>query len=76
VNVDLAESDLTPLDAELFATAVAPRSAADAQAQAAEQLTPADLERRQGMWWYLLLVALLLLGAETLLSNRLSRATR
>jgi len=28
------------------------------------------------LWWYLLVGALLLLGAETVLSNRLSRAAR
>jgi hypothetical protein len=37
--------------------------------------TPQDQERRQKVWWYLLLGALLVMGAETMLSNRLSRAT-
>jgi hypothetical protein len=76
VNVDLAESDLTPLDAELLATAVSPRAAGSEAETAAERVTPSDLERRQGAWWYLLLAALLLLATETLLSNRLSRAAR
>ncbi|HEY9449165.1 MAG TPA: BatA domain-containing protein [Gemmatimonadaceae bacterium] len=85
VNVDLAESDLTPLDAELLATAVAPRAADHGDGESAmdeegetgaAELTPSVVERRQGVWWYLLAVALLLLGTETLLSNRLSRAAR
>lgn len=75
-NVDLAESDLTPLDEELLATAVAPRAPRGGEARAAEAITPAALERRQSVWWYLLAAAFLLLGAETLLSNRLSRAAR
>ncbi|HXC26181.1 MAG TPA: BatA domain-containing protein [Gemmatimonadaceae bacterium] len=76
VNVDLAESDLTPLDTSLLAVAVAPRVPVGGQAAAAGEIMPSDLEHRQGIWWYLLAAALLLLGIETLLSNRLSRALR
>jgi hypothetical protein len=47
--------------------------AAGAAAGAAANASPADAERRQRIWWYLLFGALLLMGAETLLSNRLSR---
>ena len=43
-------------------TAEGPRPTAEAQAEA------------QRIWWYLLVVAGLLLTAETLLSNRLSKA--
>ena len=32
-----------------------------------------DLERRQSVWWYLLVAAAMLFVAETLVSNRLSR---
>ena len=35
--------------------------------------TPAEAERRQAIWWYLLLAGILVLAAETILSNRLSR---
>ena len=35
---------------------------------------PGDLERTQAIWWYLLAVALVLMAAETVLSNRLSKA--
>ena len=72
-NVDPGEADLTPMDPkELIAaltgrvgtaqTAAGPRPTAEAQAEA------------QRIWWYLLVTAGLLLAAETLLSNRLSRA--
>jgi hypothetical protein len=72
-NVDPIEADLTPIDPkELIAamtgrvgeaqTAAGPRPTAEAQAEA------------QRIWWYLLVVAGLLLAAETLLSNRLSKA--
>jgi hypothetical protein len=37
--------------------------------------TPQDQESRQKVWWYLLVVALLIMAAETALSNRLSKAT-
>jgi hypothetical protein len=72
-NVELSESDLTPLDPRELAAAVAgrapgeiaglggPRPSDDAQAQA------------QRLWWYLLVAGGLLLAGETLLSNRLSQ---
>ena len=37
--------------------------------------TKEERERRQTMWWYLLAGALVLLAVETVMSNRLSRAT-
>jgi hypothetical protein len=36
-------------------------------------MTREDAERRQSLWWYLLLAGLLLLATETIISNRLSR---
>ncbi|HEY7056238.1 MAG TPA: BatA and WFA domain-containing protein, partial [Vicinamibacterales bacterium] len=71
-NVDLSESNLTPMDPrELVASATGhpagqpggfadARPSDDAQAQA------------QRLWWYLLVAGGLLLAAESLLSNRLS----
>jgi hypothetical protein len=76
VNVDLAESDLAPLDTALFAAAVAPRETASGSRHPDETISPAELERRQRTWWFLLLAALLVLGAETVLSNRLPRQAR
>ena len=71
--MDLAESDLTPLDAGFLAAAVSAHPAMRERMKTVEGLTRSELEHRQGIWWYLLATVLLLLGAETLLSNRLSR---
>ena len=38
------------------------------------ELAPEDLERRQTLWWYLLIGALGFLATENVISNRLSRA--
>jgi hypothetical protein len=75
VNIDPAEADLTPLDpAELVAAVTGQATQAAAQAGAApDALSPADSEKRQALWWYLLLAGMLLLAAETVMSNRLSR---
>ena len=76
VNVDPRESDLTRIpEAELVA-AVAPRGEAAAAGADAVVLTASERESRQSIWWFLLLGAALLLAAETLLSNRLTRAGR
>jgi hypothetical protein len=72
VNLDLTESDLTPMDPAEFAAAVAPRGDAPETAAAASPLAPEERERRQSVWWYLLVAAFLLLAGETALSNRLS----
>ena len=37
---------------------------------------PADAEKQQGLWWYLLLAGMVLLAAETVIANRLSRNER
>ncbi len=75
VNVDLAESDLSAVDPEELSSALTGRAGgerADAAAPARE-VGATDLERRQAIWWYLLVAAFLLLVAETVVSNRLSR---
>lgn len=79
VNLDIAESDLTALDPALLAAAVAPPATVDAPAAApaaaSDPQRDAERERRQVVWWYLLIGALVLLTGEAVLSNRLSRAT-
>jgi hypothetical protein len=77
VNVDTAESDLTPLDPQELVAAVTGRARGGDPQTSAEsaELRPVDLERRQALWWYLLVGGVLLLAGETWLSNRLSRAT-
>ena len=72
VNLDLAESDLTPLDPAEFAAAVEPRAGAAAPSGVETPLAPEERERRQAVWWYLLVAAFLLLAGETVVSNRLS----
>jgi hypothetical protein len=71
VNVDPAESDLSHLDpAELVAATLAGDAVGEGSAQTLE---PIEQERRQTLWWYLLLLGLLLLAVETVWSNRLSK---
>jgi len=78
VNIDPAEEDLSTIDpAELVAavTGHAPAAGAAAlpSAAEAEQIDIKEAERKQSFWWYLLVTGLLLLAAETVVSNRLSQ---
>ncbi|HJS72700.1 MAG TPA: BatA and WFA domain-containing protein [Vicinamibacteria bacterium] len=77
VNLDTAESDLSPLDPEELVAAVTFRETgiAGAAGENAGDTREAQ-EGRQGYWWFLLAGALLLLATETHLSNRLSMAAR
>jgi uncharacterized membrane protein len=75
VNLDLSESDLSSLDPEELEAAVRYRDD-DRAVAATAAWTPEDQERRQNVWWYLLVVAFALLAVETFLSNRLSRLAR
>lgn len=76
VNVNPAESDLAPLDIEAFvAAATAPdTSGTSVEASGSEVVTPVDRERRQGIWWFLILGAFALLFVESLWSNRPAQA--
>jgi hypothetical protein len=77
VNLDPSEADLTPLDPrELVATVTGHASDATIQPTQATALPREEAERRQSLWWYLLFAGLLLLAAETVISNRLSRRER
>jgi Aerotolerance regulator N-terminal/von Willebrand factor type A domain len=80
VNIDAAEEDLSSIDpAELVAAVTGHAAAPAAALQTAEQAEQIDIkeaERKQSFWWYLLVTGLLLLGAETVVSNRLSQAER
>ena len=73
VNLDPAESDLSVFDPQEMVIAVAGKPVDEQQAARAVVLPPAEQERRQLLWWYLLAGVLLVLGAETLVGNRLSR---
>jgi hypothetical protein len=73
-NVDLGESDLTPMDPnDVVAAAMGQAGAVAEGASGPMVLTDREQEARQRLWWYLLFAGILLLGAETVLSNRLSR---
>ena len=74
VNIDPAEADLAPLDpAELVASVTGHATQVAAAGAAAEPLSREDHEKRQALWRYLLFAGLMLLAAETVISNRLSR---
>jgi hypothetical protein len=71
-NVDLGESDLTPVDAREVAAAATGGAAGAASAVASLPETPEAQERSQRLWWYLLCGGMVLLGLESLLAARLS----
>ncbi|HIF08014.1 MAG TPA: VWA domain-containing protein [Gemmatimonadetes bacterium] len=78
VNVDVAESELEAMDPTELAGAVASRQAGDEVGAGGETLTPEmqarNQERRQSLWRLLMVAALVLLLAETAISNWISRA--
>ena len=71
-NVDLSESDLTPMDPRELIAAVIGRPATGPNGFAEPRPTDEAQAQAQRLWWYLLVAGGLLLAAETLLSNRLS----
>ncbi len=75
VNLDPAESDLTPLDPSELVAAVTGRATAitAAGAEKPAELTAEEAERRQNVWWYLLVAGIMLLAAEVVIANQLSR---
>jgi len=76
VNVSPVESDLTTIDPEELVSALTTTASGEMRASLSATLTPAERERRQGVWWYLLVAALLLLVAETTISNRTQQGAR
>ncbi|MGI9625719.1 MAG: hypothetical protein ACR2QM_02685, partial [Longimicrobiales bacterium] len=75
VNVDLAESDLTKLDLQEFMGSIGAGAGYEGESGegAVLEARGEDFEKRQSFWRYLLVVAFLLLAAETVLANWLSR---
>jgi hypothetical protein len=71
VNLDVTESDLTPLDPAELVSAVTLAGEVDGAA-ARISLPPEEQERRQRLWWYLLVIAFALLTAEAVFANRRS----
>ncbi len=75
VNLDAAESDLSALAPSDFLGSVTGRAAVTATGQSLErpELTPEDIEKKQSIWWFLLVAGIAMLLAESVLANRLSR---
>jgi hypothetical protein len=73
VNVDPAESDLTPVDPEELAGSLS-RPAGETGVPSG--LSSEEREDRQRLWWFVLAAALAALAADTGLSNRLSGEVR
>jgi hypothetical protein len=73
-NVDPAESDLTPMDPKeiVAATIGAPTGAPGGGTGV--PMTPEAQEGSQRLWWYLLALGILILGVDTILSNRMSKS--
>ena len=69
-NVDLKESDLSPIPAADVVAAATGRAGGSAQADAMGTPTDAAQESAQRIWWYLLFAGLMLLSVETILANR------
>jgi hypothetical protein len=80
VNVDLDEADLSPLDVEEVVAAIGSRPGEEAETvgagTAVGRLQMEDQERRQSLWRFLIVGAFVLLAAETVYSNRISRLPR
>lgn len=77
VNLDTRESDFARLDQEAFASAVVNPVAKSPESRETESLAiharDAEVERRQGLWWFLGFTLIALVLGETLLANRTHR---
>jgi hypothetical protein len=73
-NVDLSESDLTPMDPQELVAGATGRAGGAAPAGANQAPTDQEQERNQRWWWRLLFAGLVILALETLVGNRISRS--
>ena len=73
-NVELGESDRTPIDPAEIVAAVTGGSGGSATPGDGMPIPDEAQERSQRIWWYLLFAGILLLTGESLLAHRLSRA--
>src|SRR6185369_10252653 len=69
VNVDPVESDLSHLDPQEIVLAVMAAPGQNPSGGDLNASTPQEQENRQRIWWYVLFGALLILAAETAVSN-------
>jgi hypothetical protein len=72
-NVELAESDRSPVDPEEIVTAVGGGTGAATAATDLAALPHEAQEQAQRLWWYLLFAGILLLVGESWLAHRMSR---
>jgi hypothetical protein len=73
-NVDPAEADLTSMDPnDIVLAAAGGQGTGAATASQAVPLSADAQERNQRLWWYLLCAGILLLGLDTVMSNRLAK---
>lgn len=73
-NIDLSESDLTPMDPQELVAGVMGRAGGAAPAGTNVVATDQDQERTQRVWWYLLFAGVVILGLETLVGNQISKS--
>jgi hypothetical protein len=73
VNVDPAEADLTPMDPKEIVAAAVGLSGSEGTGASGAPQTPAEKEKNQRLWWYVLCAGIVLLAADTFLSNRLAK---
>jgi hypothetical protein len=73
VNVDPAEADLTPIEPKEIVAAATGGAGGEGSQPNAVPLTPEAKEKNQRLWWYLLVAGILLLGVDTLVSNRMAK---
>jgi hypothetical protein len=72
--VDPAEADQAPIDPAEIVSASGGGAAGTATDANTTPLTPEAREKSQRIWWYLLFAGVLLLGLDTLVSNRFTKA--
>jgi hypothetical protein len=74
VNIDPAESDLSALSpAEFLASVTGAGTVAQGESLDQPEIGPVEIEKRQSIWWFLLVGGLAALLAEAVVSNRLSK---
>jgi hypothetical protein len=73
-NIDLTESDLTPMDPEELKAGVLGRAGGAVAAGTNVVTTDLEQEKNQRVWWYLLFAGVIILGLETLVGNQISKS--
>ncbi len=71
-NIDPSESDLTPMDLREFVGVATGRATENLNKPDDGALKPDEIEKKQSIWWYVMLIAVLVLVVESILANRAS----